>query len=173
MNDEKFIDNIFNISTALWGGDIDTLKRFFKEFVSSDDNENSIIIDENNAKRKQLGHYSAAMFYYGNEWYWGIDRLYHLETRLKELALDVSENKEVYVARKKEVTFPKLKTNNKFDNKIDIIKIYETLILELKQIIITYYDELEIMHIIFSGCIIDNKFYLDLPKEKNKINEKR
>ena len=63
-----------------------------------------------------------------------------------------------------------LTLKKKLDNKMDIMKIYETLILELKQIIITYYDELEIMHIIFSGCIIDNKFYLDLPKEKNKIN---
>ena len=63
-----------------------------------------------------------------------------------------------------------LTLKKKLDNKMDIMKIYETLILELKQIFITYYDELEIMHIIFSGCIIDNKFYLDLPKEKNKIN---
>lgn len=114
MNDEKFIDNIFNISTALWGGDLDTLNRFFKEFVSSGEIKNSTIINENNAKRKQLGHYSAAMFYYGNEWYWGIDRLYHLETRLKELALDLSEKKEVFIAPKKEITFPKLKPNNKF-----------------------------------------------------------
>ena len=56
-----------------------------------------------------------------------------------------------------------LTLKKKIDNKMDIMKIYETLILELKQIFITYYDELEIMHIIFSGCIIDNKFYLDLP----------
>ncbi len=33
--------------------------------------EHSMIINENNAKRNQLGHYSAAMFYYGDEWYWG------------------------------------------------------------------------------------------------------
>ena len=25
------------------------------------------------------------MFYYGGEWYWGVDRLYHLEKRLVEL----------------------------------------------------------------------------------------
>ena len=28
------------------------------------------------------------MFYYGGEWYWGVDRLYHLEQRLGELGLD-------------------------------------------------------------------------------------
>ena len=114
MNDEEFINNLSSISTALWSGDLDTLKRFFKEFVSSNDIEHSMIIDDNNAKRNQLGHYSAAMFFYGDEWYWGVDRLYHLESRLKELALDISQKKEVFVAPKKEVTFPKLKSNNDF-----------------------------------------------------------
>jgi len=32
-----------------------------------------------------LKHYSGAMFYYEDEWYWGVDRLYHLEERLKSL----------------------------------------------------------------------------------------
>lgn len=26
------------------------------------------------ARRKKLGHYSSAMFHYGREWYWGVDR---------------------------------------------------------------------------------------------------
>ncbi|MEI6733127.1 MAG: DsbA family protein [Comamonadaceae bacterium] len=38
-----------------------------------------------NALRKRLGHYLGATFYYGGEWYWGIDRLHHLERRLQEL----------------------------------------------------------------------------------------
>lgn len=37
--------------------------------------------------RQQLGHYLGAMLYYGGEWYWGIDRLHHLETRLQALGL--------------------------------------------------------------------------------------
>lgn len=37
------------------------------------------------ARRKKLGHYSSAMFHYGGEWYWGVDRLYHLEQRLSDL----------------------------------------------------------------------------------------
>lgn len=39
--------------------------------------------------RAKLGHYLGAMLYYGGEWYWGIDRLYHLETRLQKLGLSV------------------------------------------------------------------------------------
>ena len=37
------------------------------------------------ALRKKLGHYLGATFHYAGEWYWGIDRLHHLERRLQEL----------------------------------------------------------------------------------------
>lgn len=39
-----------------------------------------------NALRKRLGHYLGATIYYGGEWYWGIDRLHHLERRLQALS---------------------------------------------------------------------------------------
>lgn len=35
--------------------------------------------------RHRLGHYLGATFFYGGEWYWGIDRLHHLEQRLQAL----------------------------------------------------------------------------------------
>jgi len=35
--------------------------------------------------RHRLGHYLGATLFYGGEWTWGIDRLYHLERRLQEL----------------------------------------------------------------------------------------
>ena len=38
-----------------------------------------------NALRERLGHYLGAMFFYAGEWYWGLDRLYHLEQRLQDL----------------------------------------------------------------------------------------
>jgi 2-hydroxychromene-2-carboxylate isomerase len=37
--------------------------------------------------RARLGHYLGAMFHFEGEWYWGIDRLHHLETRLHSLGL--------------------------------------------------------------------------------------
>jgi len=39
------------------------------------------------ALRKQLGHYLGATFFYGGEWYWGIDRLHYLEQRLRDEGL--------------------------------------------------------------------------------------
>ena len=37
------------------------------------------------AKRARWGHYLGGTFYYAGEWYWGLDRLYHLEQRLQDL----------------------------------------------------------------------------------------
>lgn len=37
--------------------------------------------------RKKWGHYLSGMTYYEGEWYWGIDRLHHLESRLTDLGL--------------------------------------------------------------------------------------
>lgn len=37
--------------------------------------------------RARHGHYLGATFCYGGEWYWGIDRLHHLEQRLQQLGV--------------------------------------------------------------------------------------
>jgi 2-hydroxychromene-2-carboxylate isomerase len=44
--------------------------------------------------RQKLGHYLGAMLYYGGEWYWGIDRLHHLETRLQALGLQIDNGEQ-------------------------------------------------------------------------------
>ena len=40
---------------------------------------------EGDRLRQAMGHYLGGMFHYGGEWYWGIDRLHHLERRLQAL----------------------------------------------------------------------------------------
>lgn len=42
-------------------------------------------LDAGSARLAELGHYSGAMFYYAGEWYWGVDRLFYLEQRLRDL----------------------------------------------------------------------------------------
>lgn len=44
-------------------------------------------IAESDALRNRLGHYLGGMLYYEGEWYWGVDRLHHLEQRLRELGV--------------------------------------------------------------------------------------
>ena len=41
--------------------------------------------------RKSWGHYLSGMIYYEGEWYWGIDRLHHLESRLTDLGLSTQK----------------------------------------------------------------------------------
>jgi 2-hydroxychromene-2-carboxylate isomerase len=45
------------------------------------------------------GHYLSATVRYGGEWYWGIDRLDHLERRLIELGLGAADETPRWVAR--------------------------------------------------------------------------
>ncbi len=44
-------------------------------------------IQEADSMRTRLGHYAGAMFYFEGEWYWGVDRLRHLEVRLRDMNL--------------------------------------------------------------------------------------
>lgn len=52
---------------------------------------------ENEQLLKKLGHYSSAMIYFESEWYWGVDRLDHLERRLNELGLNASPAKVEFI----------------------------------------------------------------------------
>ena len=42
-------------------------------------------LDAGSARLARLGHYSGAMFHYGGEWFWGVDRLFYLEQWLRDL----------------------------------------------------------------------------------------
>jgi 2-hydroxychromene-2-carboxylate isomerase len=42
------------------------------------------------AERRRLGHYLGAMLHFEGEWYWGVDRLNHLEERLAGLGWDTA-----------------------------------------------------------------------------------
>ncbi len=53
----------------------------------------------NESLLKQNGHYLSAMLLYGKEWYWGLDRLVHLEQRLNTLGLKQSDSDAVMYNR--------------------------------------------------------------------------
>lgn len=44
-------------------------------------------VQEGDRLREKLGHYLSATFYFEGEWYWGVDRLLHLEDRLCNMGL--------------------------------------------------------------------------------------
>jgi len=75
------------VGDALWAGDADALKGLADRHGCADAETTRTCIERGVARRRALGHYSAAMFHYGGEWYWGADRLYHLEQRFAELGV--------------------------------------------------------------------------------------
>ncbi|MFO1192070.1 MAG: DsbA family protein [Rhodoferax sp.] len=77
----QFPDRAAQISAALWQG------KPLEAGAMTPANEAAVAQHLAAAQRlrQQLGHYLGATLHYGGEWYWGIDRLHHLETRLQAL----------------------------------------------------------------------------------------
>jgi 2-hydroxychromene-2-carboxylate isomerase len=72
---------------ALWRGDRPGLEALAREAGVTDLAAARTAQAEGSRLRARLGHYLGAMFYYAGEWYWGVDRLHHLERRLAALGL--------------------------------------------------------------------------------------
>jgi 2-hydroxychromene-2-carboxylate isomerase len=70
------------VGDALWNGDTAELSALAQRHGSCDRAATDAKIAHGTGRRGDLGHYSGAMFHYGNEWYWGADRFHHLERRL-------------------------------------------------------------------------------------------
>ena len=91
------VDGIAALSEALWGGEEDVLR------AAADGGVTTAVLDaaldEGSALLSKLGHYSGAMFFYGGEWYWGVDRLYHLERRLRGLGVCREQDAPLIVER--------------------------------------------------------------------------
>jgi 2-hydroxychromene-2-carboxylate isomerase len=70
------------VGDALWAADAAAMESLARTHGVAGASHASERTASGNARRAKLGHYSGAMFHYGGEWYWGADRLYHLEKRL-------------------------------------------------------------------------------------------
>jgi 2-hydroxychromene-2-carboxylate isomerase len=81
--DNAGIANIAAVSEALWSGDEGALAGFAKNGTSAA--ELNAALDRGSSRLVKNKHYSGAMLFYGGEWYWGVDRLFHLENRLRAL----------------------------------------------------------------------------------------
>ena len=77
-----------SVSEALWRGDAAALAEFAAKLGTASPEATTAAVEAGTQKRRELKHYSGAMFYYGGEWYWGVDRLHHLEARLAALGAD-------------------------------------------------------------------------------------
>ena len=110
FSSQDFVTHTATVGNALWSGSETVLQALAEQFGSTTDSEVKAKHDLGNARRGSLKHYSGAMFYYEGEWYWGVDRLYHLEQRLHALGADRNPDTPK-IMPKPEVNVGKLRDN--------------------------------------------------------------
>jgi len=77
------LTDALSVSRALWRGDRASISRF----PTASTDAAAQMIQAGATRRRKLGHYLGATLYFEGEWYWGIDRLAHLEQRLRSAGL--------------------------------------------------------------------------------------
>ena len=110
LSNQDFVAYAATVGHALWSGSEVALQELGKAHGFSSLEEEKAKYENGNTRRDSLKHYSGAMFYYGGEWYWGIDRLYHLEQRLADLGADRLPDTSV-IMPKQEVKAGQLRDN--------------------------------------------------------------
>lgn len=79
---EEFPQFLNSVSLALWSGD---------KMPAGEARPPEVAKQSGDQRLAHLGHYLGGTFHYGGEWYWGVDRLHYLESRLRDLGLDFSK----------------------------------------------------------------------------------
>jgi 2-hydroxychromene-2-carboxylate isomerase len=121
QDDSGFIANAAAVGQALWTGDEAGLGVLGDQLGRATDEQFEARVEAGNARRDELGHYSGAMFYYGREWYWGVDRLYHLENRLAALGADSQAGQPLLIPR------PAVEAGDLRDNGSLTLEVYPSL----------------------------------------------
>lgn len=94
-----FVTHSAAVGSALWADDETALKSLSQQLGQASEQDVAARIAAGNERREALKHYSGAMFYYGGEWYWGVDRLYLLEQRLAKYGADTKPGEPLLVPR--------------------------------------------------------------------------
>jgi 2-hydroxychromene-2-carboxylate isomerase len=76
----RFVDTAAPLSAALWAG-----AQAGAHGPEASATQAAAHLAQAASMRRRLGHYLGATLHYGGEWYWGVDRLHHLEQRLLDL----------------------------------------------------------------------------------------
>ncbi|MCB1729842.1 MAG: DsbA family protein [Halieaceae bacterium] len=75
------------VGQALLAGDAAGLAALASQYGSVPEAQARQALASGDARRQELKHYQGGMFFYAGQWYWGVDRLYHLERRWQRLGL--------------------------------------------------------------------------------------
>lgn len=83
-----FDDVAYPAGAALWSGDHKALAGMSAWASGREPHLAEDLLMAGEARRAKLGHYLGGMFHFEGEWFWGVDRLGHLEARLTARGLD-------------------------------------------------------------------------------------
>jgi len=75
LSSSEFPERAVEVGNKLWSGNLDV------------DGPPTNAVQQGSALRHKLGHWLGATFYFEGEWYWGVDRLVHLEDRLRDMGM--------------------------------------------------------------------------------------
>ena len=100
LEKDEFISSIAEISSLVWSGNELALQALITEKTISE--ETTLTTISNNEEiRNEVEAYMGSTFSYEGELYWGVDRLDHLEHRLKDLGLKRNEDSNYISERKR------------------------------------------------------------------------
>ena len=100
LKKDEFISRIAEISSLVWSGNELALAALITAKTISEETTLTTI-SNNEDKRDEVEAYMGSTFSYEGELYWGVDRLDHLEHRLKDLGLKKNEDSNYVSKRKK------------------------------------------------------------------------
>ncbi len=72
------------VAGALFSRDSKALERMLSESEALDERSANLRLAANENRRNHLGHYLPGMWQFNGEWFWALDRLHQLESRLRD-----------------------------------------------------------------------------------------
>ena len=110
---ETFPEIAAAVGDALWSGDGARLNHLAEAHGRISAERAEAVVRAGTQLRRQMKHYSGAMFYYGGDWYWGVDRFYLLEQRLAALGVDRHPDRDL-IAPRPPIALPQQRNNKAF-----------------------------------------------------------
>lgn len=87
----KLLHLMLEVTGALWKDSTTTFESCIKRYGTAPEKDTRAALQGSQDLLQRMGHYNSAMLHYGNEWYWGLDRLGHLAERLNRPSLRRSQ----------------------------------------------------------------------------------
>ncbi|HUQ01143.1 MAG TPA: DsbA family protein [Kofleriaceae bacterium] len=82
--DQEQLAVALEVATTLWNRDEKKLTSLMGKHGTEASGSLPPYLASSYSELRKAGHYQGAMFGYGGDWYWGLDRLAYLEARLRE-----------------------------------------------------------------------------------------